>query len=247
MKFNTKGLEWWRWLYLFAIWFLIPGGTLIVLAWLLAQAGLIVRLIHGNALQFNGRLIFSRCFVMPTERRQCSSGFHAQAGIRRAKLNGGDKIGDGRSKPAAADAKARQRGQIVRLVHAMCQRRAVTLLRVVGAPHFLVELTQRQPARAIIRFQGEGVFELDDSLVAAAKFLEARSEVEPAPNGLRIERQDMLKGRGRIPVFVFLRQQNAIKQPASGIAGHQIQRVVGCLKCSGIILEGLFDLAQLLP
>ena len=37
MKFNTKGLEWWRWLYLFAIWFLIPGGTLIVLAWLLAQ------------------------------------------------------------------------------------------------------------------------------------------------------------------------------------------------------------------
>ena len=37
MKFNTKGLEWWRWLYLFALWFLIPGGTLIVLAWLLAQ------------------------------------------------------------------------------------------------------------------------------------------------------------------------------------------------------------------
>jgi len=37
MKFNTKGLEWYRWLYLFALWFLIPGGTLIVLAWLLAQ------------------------------------------------------------------------------------------------------------------------------------------------------------------------------------------------------------------
>ena len=38
MKFNTKGLEWWRWLYLFALWFLIPGGTLIVLA-LAAGAG----------------------------------------------------------------------------------------------------------------------------------------------------------------------------------------------------------------
>ena len=37
MKFNTKGLEWWRWLYLFAIWLLTPGGTLIVLAWLLVQ------------------------------------------------------------------------------------------------------------------------------------------------------------------------------------------------------------------
>ena len=37
MKFNAKGLEWWRWLYLFVLWFLIPGGTLIVLAWLLAQ------------------------------------------------------------------------------------------------------------------------------------------------------------------------------------------------------------------
>jgi hypothetical protein len=37
MKFNTKGLEWWRWLYLFVLWFLIPGGTLIVLAWLLMQ------------------------------------------------------------------------------------------------------------------------------------------------------------------------------------------------------------------
>jgi hypothetical protein len=37
MKFktkDTKGLEWWRWLYLFAIWILVPGGTLIVLAWL---------------------------------------------------------------------------------------------------------------------------------------------------------------------------------------------------------------------
>ena len=39
MKFNTKGLEWWRWLYLFVLWFLIPGGTLIVLGWLL---------MHGN-------------------------------------------------------------------------------------------------------------------------------------------------------------------------------------------------------
>jgi hypothetical protein len=37
MNLNTKGLEWWRWLYLFVLWFLIPGGTLIVLAWLLAQ------------------------------------------------------------------------------------------------------------------------------------------------------------------------------------------------------------------
>ena len=40
MKFkskDTKGLEWWRWLYLFAIWLLVPGGTLIVLAWLLVQ------------------------------------------------------------------------------------------------------------------------------------------------------------------------------------------------------------------
>jgi hypothetical protein len=34
---NMKGLEWWRWLYLFAVWLLIPGGTLIVLAWLLVQ------------------------------------------------------------------------------------------------------------------------------------------------------------------------------------------------------------------
>jgi hypothetical protein len=40
MKFkskDTKGLEWWRWLYLLAIWFLVPGGTLIVIAWLLVQ------------------------------------------------------------------------------------------------------------------------------------------------------------------------------------------------------------------
>ena len=37
MKFNTKGLEWWRWLYLFVLWILVPGGTLIVLTWLLAQ------------------------------------------------------------------------------------------------------------------------------------------------------------------------------------------------------------------
>lgn len=40
MKFklkDTKGLEWWRWMYLFAIWFLVPGGTLIVLAWLFVQ------------------------------------------------------------------------------------------------------------------------------------------------------------------------------------------------------------------
>ena len=37
MKLNTKGLEWWRWLYLFAIWLFIPGGTLIALAWLLMQ------------------------------------------------------------------------------------------------------------------------------------------------------------------------------------------------------------------
>ena len=40
MKFklkDTKGLEWWRWLCLLAIWLLVPGGTLIVLAWLLVQ------------------------------------------------------------------------------------------------------------------------------------------------------------------------------------------------------------------
>jgi len=40
MKFklkDKKGFEWWRWLYLFAIWFLVPGGTLILLAWLLVQ------------------------------------------------------------------------------------------------------------------------------------------------------------------------------------------------------------------
>jgi hypothetical protein len=34
---DKKGFEWWRWLYLFAIWFLVPGGTLILLAWLLVQ------------------------------------------------------------------------------------------------------------------------------------------------------------------------------------------------------------------
>ena len=41
MKFNlkdTKGLGWWRWACLFAIWLLVPGGTLIVLAWLFVQA-----------------------------------------------------------------------------------------------------------------------------------------------------------------------------------------------------------------
>ena len=40
MKFKSKdpkGLKWWRWLYLLAIWLLVPGGTLIVLAWLLVQ------------------------------------------------------------------------------------------------------------------------------------------------------------------------------------------------------------------
>jgi hypothetical protein len=40
MKFklkDEKGLQWWRWLYLLAIWLLVPGGTLIVLAWLLVQ------------------------------------------------------------------------------------------------------------------------------------------------------------------------------------------------------------------
>jgi hypothetical protein len=34
---DTKGLEWRRWLCLLAIWLLVPGGTLIVLAWLLVQ------------------------------------------------------------------------------------------------------------------------------------------------------------------------------------------------------------------
>jgi hypothetical protein len=28
---DTKGLDWRRWLYLFALWLLVPGGTLIVL------------------------------------------------------------------------------------------------------------------------------------------------------------------------------------------------------------------------
>ena len=37
MKLNTKGLEWRRWLCLLVLWFLIPGGTVIVLVWLLAQ------------------------------------------------------------------------------------------------------------------------------------------------------------------------------------------------------------------
>jgi hypothetical protein len=40
MKFrlkDKKGLEWWRWLFLFAIWLLVPGGTLILLAWLFVQ------------------------------------------------------------------------------------------------------------------------------------------------------------------------------------------------------------------
>ena len=40
MKFkskDTKGLEWWRWLCLLAIWLLVPGGTLILLAWLFVQ------------------------------------------------------------------------------------------------------------------------------------------------------------------------------------------------------------------
>ena len=34
---DTKGLEWWRLLELLAIWLLIPGGILIVLAWLFVQ------------------------------------------------------------------------------------------------------------------------------------------------------------------------------------------------------------------
>ena len=40
MKFklkDKKGFECWRWLYLIAILILVPGGTLIVLAWLLVQ------------------------------------------------------------------------------------------------------------------------------------------------------------------------------------------------------------------
>jgi hypothetical protein len=37
MKKATKRLGWRRWLYLFAIWLFIPGGTVIVLAWLLVQ------------------------------------------------------------------------------------------------------------------------------------------------------------------------------------------------------------------
>ena len=37
MNFNTKGFKWWRWLWLFAIWLIVPGGSLIVLAWLFMQ------------------------------------------------------------------------------------------------------------------------------------------------------------------------------------------------------------------
>ena len=37
MKKDAKGLGWRRWLYLFAVWLFIPGGTVIVLAWLLMQ------------------------------------------------------------------------------------------------------------------------------------------------------------------------------------------------------------------
>ena len=37
MNSDTKGFKWWRWLWLFAIWLIVPGGTLIVLAWLFIQ------------------------------------------------------------------------------------------------------------------------------------------------------------------------------------------------------------------
>jgi hypothetical protein len=37
MEIKWKDIKWWRWLYPFAIWLLIPGGTLIVLVWLLVQ------------------------------------------------------------------------------------------------------------------------------------------------------------------------------------------------------------------
>jgi hypothetical protein len=37
MNSNVKGLTWRHCLWLFAIWFLIPGGTLVVIAWLLLQ------------------------------------------------------------------------------------------------------------------------------------------------------------------------------------------------------------------
>jgi hypothetical protein len=37
MNSNTTGWQWRQCLWLLAIWFLIPGGTLIVIAWLLLQ------------------------------------------------------------------------------------------------------------------------------------------------------------------------------------------------------------------
>ena len=37
MNLNTRGFKWWRWLWLFVIWLIVPGGTLIVLAWLFVQ------------------------------------------------------------------------------------------------------------------------------------------------------------------------------------------------------------------
>ena len=79
---------------------------------------------------------------------------------------------------------ARSSAWLTRLVNAAL----IALFRVVGAAHLFIELTQRQPARAIFRFQGEGVFEFADGLVAAAEFFQAQSEILPGPNGLRIER-----------------------------------------------------------
>src|SRR5208283_1642172 len=96
-------------------------------------------------------------------------------------------------------------------------------------------LTQRQPGGAIIRFLGERAFELDESLVAAAEFLQARSEVEPGPNGLRIERKDVLKGRDRLLVSLFLCHQNAVMQPALFVAGRQVKRTLSRGNRSGII------------
>ena len=139
--------------------------------------------------QLDRRQILSRCVFMPTERRQHPSGFLAQSRIGGIQFNRIGKIGDSQIKPAAADAETRQRGQIVRLINAIGQSGAIASFRVVGAPHLFVKLTKRQPARAIFRFQSEGVFQFSDGLLAAAKFFQAQCEVLPGPNGLRIERE----------------------------------------------------------
>ena len=57
----------------------------------------------------------------------------------------------------------------------------------------------------------------------------------------------MLEGCDRILVFLFLRQQNAVKQPAPGAAGHLVKRTLSRGKRPGIISLRLLDFAQLFP